>query len=118
SRSLLRTDFYGLLFGAALLDSTDPFNTLLQITRDGKLGTLKVDSETVDLKESMQTTEIPSATNLGTLFSSWVNDANSSSCLTNCCLGEATFTQTHMCRPSCKGVPLERELKCVDFCRC
>lgn len=53
SRSLLRTDFYGLLFGAALLDSTDPFNTLLQITRDGKLGTLKVDSETVDLKETI-----------------------------------------------------------------
>ena len=53
SRSLLRTDFYGLLFGAAPLDSTDPFNTLLQITRDGKLGTLKVDSETVDLKETI-----------------------------------------------------------------
>ena len=47
----VRTNYYWLRFGDAHSNSTDPLVTLLEILKDGKLGTQPVDNKTAVLTE-------------------------------------------------------------------
>ena len=46
-RAKVRTNHNGLVFGDAISNSTDPLVTLLYVLKNGKLGNLSVDKNTV-----------------------------------------------------------------------
>lgn len=50
-RGKVRTNRNALVFGDAISNSTDPLVTLLRVLKDGKLGTLPVDNNTLKLTE-------------------------------------------------------------------